>query len=130
MKIKYEFATESIEVDVPDEWGSIIIELDRQEYNINRKETRRHCPLDRCWEKYKLYSLLPSLEDTVLEREQAEEIRKALQTLKYEHRELLEQVYFYKKRIATIAREKGMDQSSLRKKFRRAEKALRKVLQK
>jgi len=48
MKIKYEFATETTEIEVTEEWGSILIELDRQEYNINHKERRRRYSLDAC----------------------------------------------------------------------------------
>lgn len=33
MKIKYEFATSFISVDVDDEWTNILIDLDRVEYN-------------------------------------------------------------------------------------------------
>ncbi len=43
MKIKYELATETVEVEVSEHDANIIVELDCQEYNINRKETRRHC---------------------------------------------------------------------------------------
>lgn len=46
MKIKYEFANGTVEVEVSDEPGSIIVALDRREYNINHKETRRYCSLD------------------------------------------------------------------------------------
>ena len=42
MKIQYKFASETIEIEVSDEWGEILIDLDRQEYNNDHKETRRH----------------------------------------------------------------------------------------
>ena len=39
MKIKYEFADGDVEVDVPNEWASILVELDRLERNnIRRKD--------------------------------------------------------------------------------------------
>lgn len=47
MNIKYAFQDGAMtEVEVSDEIGAVIIDLDRQEYNINHKETRRHCSLD------------------------------------------------------------------------------------
>ena len=46
MKIKYEFADETIEIEVSEDWGAVLIELDRQEYNNDHAETRRHCSLD------------------------------------------------------------------------------------
>ena len=33
MKIRYSFVNETISIDVPDDWGEILIDLDRQEYN-------------------------------------------------------------------------------------------------
>lgn len=40
MKIKYEFVTGTTEVEVSEEWGSVFIDLDREEYNNNHRETR------------------------------------------------------------------------------------------
>ena len=46
MKIKYEFVNgESVEVEVTEELGKIIVDMDRIEYNNEKKETRRHCTL-------------------------------------------------------------------------------------
>lgn len=42
MKIKYKFATETVEIEVADDWGNLVIDLDRQEYNNDHAETRRH----------------------------------------------------------------------------------------
>ena len=41
MKIKYEFADGDVEVDVPNEWASILVELDRLERNNDKKESKR-----------------------------------------------------------------------------------------
>lgn len=46
MKIKYEFATETVEVDVSAEMYALHMELNRVEYNNNHRETRRHVSLD------------------------------------------------------------------------------------
>ena len=48
MKIKYEFADGDVDVDVPNEWASILVELDRMERNNDKKERRRHYSLDAC----------------------------------------------------------------------------------
>ncbi len=43
MKIEYKYVTgETVEVEVSEEWSKILIELDREEYNNNQTETRRH----------------------------------------------------------------------------------------
>lgn len=48
MKIKYEFADETVEIEVSEEWGNILIDLDREEYNNDHKERRRHYHLEAC----------------------------------------------------------------------------------
>ena len=47
MKIKYEFVTgETVEIEVSDEWGEILVELGNEEKRNNHTETRRHYKLD------------------------------------------------------------------------------------
>ena len=46
MKIKYEFANETVTIEVEDQWATVLVDLDREEYNDNHRETRRHCSLD------------------------------------------------------------------------------------
>ena len=42
MKIQYKFATETVTIEVDDRWGELLVDLNRQEYNNDHKETRRH----------------------------------------------------------------------------------------
>ena len=47
MKITYEFVTgETVEIEVSDEWGEVLVELGNEENRNNHKETRRHYKLD------------------------------------------------------------------------------------
>ena len=46
MKIRYEFVTGTVEVEVSAEMAALHMELDRIEYNNNHKEARRHTTLD------------------------------------------------------------------------------------
>ena len=46
MKITYEFVTGEISgVEVDESLGGMLLDLDRQQYNNDQKETRRHSPL-------------------------------------------------------------------------------------
>ena len=94
MKIKYEFATESVEIEVSDEWATILVDLDRQEYNNDQNETRRHCSL----EAYGInHEELASDEDTLadlIREESADSVRAAMRKLKDSHRELLQAMFF------------------------------------
>lgn len=46
MKYQYRFGTGHEDVEVDEEWYTVLRELDRQEYNSNRRETRRHVHID------------------------------------------------------------------------------------
>ena len=46
MKIKYEFVNgETSEIEVDDSLGELLVDFDRQQYNNDHKETRRHVSL-------------------------------------------------------------------------------------
>ena len=42
MKIKYQFANETVTIEVEDQWATVLVDLDREEYNDNHRETRRY----------------------------------------------------------------------------------------
>lgn len=47
MKVRYEFVNGEIsEIEVDDNLGELLVDFDRQEYNNDHKETRRHTSLD------------------------------------------------------------------------------------
>ena len=110
MKIKYEFVTGAVEVEVTDDWGTILVDLDRQEYNINHKETRRHCSLD----AYNLDdTLFPSDVDVlrdILRAEDAERLYSAIAKLEPRQQKLIRQVFFEGCGYTDIARTEGLDE--------------------
>ena len=113
MKIEYKFVTGTVEVEVPDKWGIILVDLDRQEYNIDHKETRRHCSL----EAYNLDdALLPSDEDVVrdiIKAEEAGRLHEALTHLDADQRELVEALYFWGMKATDFAKQKGVSPSAI-----------------
>lgn len=118
MKIKYEFVTGAVEVEVTDDWGSILVDLDRQEYNINHKETRRHCSLDAYNQDD---ALLPSDEDVVrdiLVAEDNQRLFEAIAHLDAEQQELVRAIFFRKMSVSEYAKRHGITQpaASQRKK--------------
>ena len=113
MKIEYKFVTGTVEVEVPDDWGTVLVDLDRQEYNNDHKETRRHCSL----EAYNLDdALLPSDEDVVrdiIKAEEAGRLCEALSHLDADQRELVEALYFEGVKAAEFAKQKGVSPSAI-----------------
>ena len=124
MKIYYESVTGKIELDVPEKWGKIKVDLDRQEYNVNHKETRRHCSL----EAYNLDgNLLPSetnIEVEVLKNEERQELMDAIEKLTPDQRDLIKAVFFDGVSISEYAKKKGVSQPAI---TQRKETALKKL---
>lgn len=128
MKITYAFINETIEIDVDEDWGNTLIELNRQEYNINHKETRRHASLD----AYNLDdALLPSEEDIELDfikKLETEDIEKALSQLSTEQQKLIYKVFFNGESMSEIARQEKVKPQAIQGRVSRALKNLKNIL--
>lgn len=128
MKIKYEFADETIEIEVSEDWGAVLIELDRQEYNNNQTETRRHCSFEACDQDA---NQIPSDEDLASNFELTEKNRRlylAIKKLEPRQQYLIEQVYFLGRKQVDIAAEEGVSKVAITYALQRAVKKLKKFL--
>lgn len=129
MKITYEFVTGEIsEVEVDERLGGMLLDLDRQQYNNDQKETRRHVSLDGMDYEGELFA---SVEDTEEEAERREDMARlyfAMEALSPSQRELVKKVYFEERTFASIAREEGVGESAIRDRMKRIHKKLEKNL--
>ena len=129
MKIQYKFASETIAIEVSEEWSEILIDLDRQEYNNDHKETRRHYHLEGCAYEGDDFAV----EDQALARLLEDDgllakLPSAVSSLLPRQRRLINQVFVERKTYVAIAREDGVDESAVRKAVGRALKKLEKLL--
>ena len=129
MKITYEFVTGEVsEVEVDERLGGMLLDLDRQQYNNDKKETRRHVSLDGMDYEGELFV---SAEDTEGEAERREDMARlysAMEALSPSQRELVKKVYFEERKITDIAREEGVDKSAVSHRLERIHKKLKKIL--
>ena len=129
MKISYEFVTGEVsEVEVDERLGGMLLDLDRQQYNNDQKETRRHVSLDGMDYEGEMFV---SAEDTEREAERREDMARlfsAMEALSPAQRELVEKVYFEERKITDIAREEGVDKSAVSHRLDRIHKKLEKIL--
>ena len=129
MKITYEFVTGEISgVEVDESLGGMLLDLDRQQYNNDHKETRRHVSLDGMDYEGELFV---SAEDTEGETERREDMARlysAMEALSPSQRELVEKVYFEGRKITDIAAEEGVDKSAVSHRLGRIHKKLKKIL--
>ena len=119
MKIKYEFANEAVEIEVEEKWATIILDLDREEYTGNHRETRRHCSLDALNLDD---ALLPSDVDVfeaVADTEGKRNLYQAINKLSPQQRKLIWRIYFQGEHPADIARELGVSKTAIHNRLQR-----------
>ncbi len=134
MKIKYEFADGTInEVEVCDELGAVISELDRHEYNINHRHSR-HClksyedmteagsqvDSDRQVVEHTIanrrkhyQSQGSNILNNLIREESAEHIRNAIRKLKPEQQDLIIAIYYKGMSVNDYAKREGVDHSAI-----------------
>ena len=128
MKVKYEFATETVDLDVEEIWGELLMDMDRREYNNDHKETRRHAPLYEMDQDDDCIPAEDNVEDEILRKEEMAELVKAFEILTPEQLVLIKKVYLEGKSVNSVAAELGIAQSSVSHRLMRIRKKLEKVL--
>lgn len=126
----YHFSNgETISIDVHDDWGEILIDLDRLEYNNNHKETRRHYSLEG-----KVYEGMDyAVEDSGLEALFAgptdeERLRAAIQQLTPDQQAMIRAIYFENISVNDYAARIGVTQSAISHRLQTVKKKLKKLL--
>ena len=129
MKIQYKFATETISIDVPDDWGEILIDLDRQEYNNDHKETRRHYSLEgKVYEGMDYAVEDPGLEALFAGPTDEERLRAAIQKLDPNQQTMVRAIYFEGVSVNDYAARMGVTQSAISHRLQTVKKKLKKLL--
>lgn len=82
MKVRYEFVNGEIsEIEVDDNLGELLVDFDRQEYNNDHKETRRHTSLDGMEYEGEAFLSPENTEEQVLKREDMARLLRAMEAL-------------------------------------------------
>ena len=126
MKITYEFVTGEVsKVEVDERLGGLLLDLDRQQYNNDQKETRRHVSLDSMDYEGELFASAEDTERAVEHREDMARLYSAMEFLSPSQRELVEKVYFEERKITDIAREEGVSHVAVRDRLERIYKKIK-----
>ena len=103
MKISYEFVTGEIsEIEVDEHLGGMLLDFDRQQYNNDHKETRRHVSLDGMDYEGELFVSAEDTEGEAERREDMAQLFSAMEALSPAQRELVKKVYFEEQKIVNI----------------------------
>ena len=129
-KMKYEIGGKCVELEVTEEFAAAYAELEREERLSERRETRRHCSLERAvecgWDSADPES------DVVLLAERAEDrafLRKAIQTLTDQQRSVLSLCFEDGRSFREAASDLGLNKETVREHYAAAIKKLRNFLQ-
>ena len=129
MKITYEFVTGEVsEAEVDERLGGMLLDLDRQQYNNDKKEPRRHVSLDGMDYEGELFASAEDTEGEAVRREDMAWLYSAMEILSPAQRELLEKVYFEERKITDIAREEGVSEAAIRNRLKKIYSRLKKFL--
>ena len=130
VKITYRFADGHVEeLEVEPEVAEALKELDRQEYNDNHRETRRHvtfdCTEEKSWlavDDQRLSRLLDGPPDEI-------RLRVAINQLEQHHRDLIIAIFYRGIKIVEYAKLTGVSQSAISQQLGIAIKKLKKLLE-
>lgn len=130
MKIKYQFVTgETVEIKVSERIGKVLIAIDKDMQNSDRRETRRHNSIDALAEQgIQVLDNSIELTSAIEARETKEALHDALNKLLPQQRELIQKVFFAGKSISEIAREEGVYESAIRNRLSKTIKRMKKFL--
>ena len=126
MKIRYEFVTGVFsEIEVDDSLGELLVDFDRQQYNNDHKETRRHVSLDGMEYEGELFASVADTADEVERREELAQLMRAMEALSPSQRELVQKVFFENQKIVDIAREEGVSHAAIHDRLKRIYKKIK-----
>jgi RNA polymerase sigma-70 factor (ECF subfamily) len=117
MKVHYEFSRDGItgarnysDVEVTEELGQVLMELDRQEYNINRAETRRHESLNCNNDKWDiLVDPKVDVEADVFKSINSDILKSIISTFKVEEQKIIYWLYLSEKPLSQLEISKILD---------------------
>ena len=129
MIIKYDFLCkltgEVTEIEVNDELGKIVEEIEKDEFKNNRTETRRHKYISELEEQG--YYIADDIDtfDEVVKSVQYKKLMDAIEELQPQQRELLFRVYWKREKQKEIAAEEGVSEMAISSRMKRIMKKLK-----
>lgn len=131
MKIKYEFVTgEKVYIDVNEEFGEIMLELDNELKNNNHRETEKHKSLSLSDRNIEIADLNSDIFEEAVKNINKDKLYKAISDLKPYEQELLHSLYLRKcpLTLSAYAKVLGVTEDVIRKRLTNIKNKLRNLL--
>ena len=135
MRINYEFITgERLEIEVDDNIGEVIIEMEKMQFRRNRAETRRHNSLEFMQENHDGYLPMQfadnraDVEQIIIYSDEKEMLHRAIQKLDRKDSIIVKKYYFENKTMAEIGKELGITAMAVSKRLKKIPDKIKKFL--
>ena len=130
MKYSYKFNNEEVTIEVNENEYEILVALDREEYNSNRKHSRRY-PLSFDsleYEDSRFADDTDILKD-LIKKSDTQQIKKAIQQLLPQQQELIYKTYYCERSIINMANEEKVTEAAIRNRLKKIYRKLEKILE-
>lgn len=132
MLIKYEFVTgEKVEIEVSNDFGTTMLQIETKIKNSNRRESRRHQSLTEIQDSSEvLVDDSVNVEDDFLKTVDFDKLRQAISQLKPQEQELIHRLYLDKHPMtqAEYAKSHNISYTTLRKRTERLRQKLKSTI--
>ncbi|WP_277407341.1 sigma-70 family RNA polymerase sigma factor [Lacrimispora xylanisolvens] len=135
MRINYEFLTgERLEIEVDDNIGEVIIEMEKMQSRRNRAETRRHNSLEFMQENRDGYRPMQftdnraDVEQIIIHSDEKERLHRAIQKLDRKDSIIVKKYYFEDKTMEEIGKELGISAMAVSKRLKKIPDKIKKLL--
>lgn len=135
MKIKYEFVTgEKLEIEVEDNIGEIVVELEVMQSRRNRTETRRHNSLESMQEQrpgYNPRQLIDEkadIEQYIVDSEERECLHQAIGKLETKDALIVHKYFFENRTMSEIGGELGVSAMAISKRLKKIPGKIKKFM--
>lgn len=135
MRINYEFLTgERLEIEVDDNIGEVIIEMEKMQSRRNRTETRRHNSLEFMQENRDGYRPMQfadnraDVEQIIIHSDEKERLHRAIQKLDRKDSIIVKKYYFEDKTMVEIGKELGITAMAVSKRLKKIPDKIKKLL--
>lgn len=123
---EYEFTTETVEIEISEEWTEILRDMDRREYNNNHTETRRHGRYED--EGEWAIDEAAAVETVIRRKELRAERDQIWNKLTDDQVKLIKRLFFDGVSVCEYAKEENVTQAAISRRLQRIRKKLEKIL--
>lgn len=134
MRINYEFINgERLEIEVDDNIGEVIIEMEKMQSRRNRAETRRHNSLEFMHENRDGYRPMQfadnraDVEQIIIHSDEKERLHRAIQELDCKDSIIVKKYYFEDKTMVEIGKELGISAMAVSKRLKKIPDKIKKL---